>query len=227
MYFGQPRLNRVSFYRNEAEGSGRGGAIYSGGNVSFGSSPLRVVNSSFIENQAEQGAALFIEPTAGASNKDPMQVLNNTFFDNSGMTQIHLAEGSSPERHIAFANNLVITPVGAPGQNCGGNVDRLELEVNASVSNTQYPGTSCDNAFAKMPVLDLALDLAPVETGGIFDQAYVTENGVAFPPGDASICYSDHVEGIDEFFNARTCKQGAVEAPPKWTISGDYPPTGD
>jgi predicted outer membrane repeat protein len=233
---GDLRLDRVSFHRN-ATVSNMGGAVRLYGSYK---QAITITNSTFAENkvgtktpydgnQPGKGAAMYVEGDAalGFTMGEGMRVVNNTFFHNSGGTQIELGENHAlgTSRDILFSNNLVIQSLDEAASNCGGQVDRLELAVNGVVSDTQYPDNSCDTSFATMPVVDLALDLAPVKTGGIFNQAYVTENGIPFPVGDTSICFGDDVQGVDEFFNARTCKQGAVEAPPKFVIPDDYPPT--
>lgn len=188
---------------------------------------VSISNSTFVNGQASRGAALWISDVAFSGCGPGMEVVNNTFFKNDGGSQIGLedADGASTG-DIQWVNNLIVgsslQPAGSA--NCAGRVERMMTAANGKISNTQFPGTSCDTASAKIPVVDLGLDGVTASVGGVFEQVYVPEAAIAFPGGDPAFCTSDPIAGIDQFGNARTCKQGAVEASPTFELPRDYPP---
>lgn len=212
---GETSIVRTGFYKNEAQGEG--GAVY----LSPATTDRRITlaNLTFSENEAHfayddyPGGAIFIpDVTYDAPTGHLFKLYNSTFWLNEGESQIEIeSNGGKDKSAILFVNNIVQDPLGAGVPNCRGRIERLQLRrLGEYVTNTQYPGTSCDQDVDKVPVLDLKLP-AQTQFGGFFGQPYAIGTLV---DGDAVVCQGEEVAGFDQLLNTRACYQGAAEKPP-------------
>ena len=219
---------RSGFHENAA--AGRGGAIYVDDSAT--ENDITIANSTFAENQAYEeelhvplaGGAVWIADVAFTPNPEPrFRVLNNTFFDNLSSAQFFVEDnGNSDTGSILFVNNILQNTFSKTFPNCDGRIERLRLKTGGiDIRNTQFPGTSCDQAVDKVPIEDLKF--TATKLGGYFNQPYHTP-GKALPVGDYGVCNSAPIDKRDQLKNVRECRQGAVEGPPKFVWSTAYLP---
>ena len=220
-------VSRTGFFQNSADREGGAIAI----DDASKDRTVHLANSTFAENESlddkgmlHPGAAIWIADVAFAASDEGagMKMQNLTLFKNLGSSQLFLQDmGQSDTRSIQLANSLLIGTTADEGfvDVCAGRIERLAYSNNGLISNTQFPGTTCDQATDKIPVIDLKLGSATPPQGGYFGQVYVPEASMAFPTGDYALCSGKLVKGMDQFQNPRKCRQGAVEGGPRFTRS--------
>jgi hypothetical protein len=204
------QVRSTSFEGNRSRSYGAG--IYIG-NLLQGQ--IAILNSHFSTNWADDfGSAIAFESLNGKESPNPDSplgadyghvILNNTFSENIGTSQLHISNAGDIH-DILFLNNIVQSSGSTPA--CSGDFDRLRTrrldDPGNGVYNLLHPSIPCGSGFIAKPALGNG------GKGWYFNQNYhVTAYDGA---GDIAAC--DYLMQKDAFRNKRSCKPGSVEAKP-------------
>jgi len=227
-------VTNSTFSGNSADHGG--GAIHNNG-------ALSVTNSTFSGNSADHGGAAIY-------NNGTLSVTNSTFSGNSTvqgdgtiynsgtarLTNCTLSENGGAVSNVPICGmfgcrgsitltNTIIAE--SAGPSCGA-TDLFTVPITDGGHNLQWPGTSCGETI---PSLDPLLDPAGLkDNGGPTQTIALLSGSPAMNGGDADVCASAPVNGVDERGYMRpgsgssTCSIGAYEynSPgPRALCSGD------
>jgi hypothetical protein len=193
---------RSTFSRNRTNGTGEevGGAIFNeDGNVA-------IANSTFVRNSA-LGAGIY------NTNEGTARVTNTTFWNNRGWALFNDSDSGAftLTNTIVYATELFTDTCDGNGFTDGGH-------------NLQFPGTDCGSTI---PTSDPKLDPNGLrDNGGRTHTVALTGDSPAIGAGDAAVCTSPPVNGVDQRGAARqveqpACSIGAYEyTPPAATLAG-------